>query len=1120
MSQSDPEFTQVSLQKIFGWRLVKEAKALCDVGAVMPGVEFSGSASPVTWRGKVKMGARTTGVILRRLAGNDWAASCSCATARRGEVCGHALALVFAHQQACTEPENGGKDGLFAKTAKNVKTSAKNSESKNINEISLIIPKLSKSFSNQWKNNTLYVEFQYSTAAEYNLESLGWREDSSSWRSWLVELGFREGERPPYMLLQGELAARFLRILQDLEFSPPVGADGVPGRWIEPDPESRPGPLLIRRVGDKATVRVAGGVFQSAEPSPNRLGQGGGAWLEGPEGWSVRPPGEHNNAWEWRPPADSTLCSGADGHDPALHRALNDLRSAGMCEVGSGLLPDLLESWPGGVAGGEDADGLSESEGDRVEWIEAEPGIAGFAEGSLNALTLEMTIEWVSAPGDEISHHQEPLTDAGPSDNSPRHETTLLPDLADEPGVVRILRRRPERIAPLLQVVRSAGFVASPEKPGEWRLKGEEAIVAFLAARKRLFPAPEWRISLGERIRHVTRRVRWLGFELQFSGKQDCPDSVSARLELRPSGGGKPIPIGELTRAARMGSAIVRRGGDGSLLAFDLRRWNEVVEAWRDIGPTQPSPGEFRFDPVHLDYLESSIGAGDVGRGTGSARRRLDADEVTRTLPPAVRDRLRPYQIEGVRWLAEQAANGLGALLADDMGLGKTLQSLCLVHWLGVGHRKRQQSRKNLPERMFRALVVCPASLLGTWQDESACHFPEMNVCRFHGAGRMDRGIPDDCDLVITSYGSYARDLDFHQQRSYDLILLDEASQIRNPGSQIAKALFSIPSRLRVALSGTPVENSVRDLWSIFRFLQPGYLGAESEFEQRYLKPMARHEPDPAIEGRLRRRVSPFLLRRTKSEVATDLPRKIIQTLHCEMSAEAQKAYHSILSQMRKNINLTTQKETSNSNFQTFAALTKLRLACCDLSLVRKNTKELSSDFLLEGRSPSQTESEGKRAAFREILGEAMDGGHRALVFSQFTSMLELLREDVQQLGVEPAWLTGASTDRDAQVRRFQNRETPVFLLSTKAGGYGLTLTAADTVILYEPWWNPAVEDQAMDRAHRIGQRAPVTVYRLIVRHSIEEAILKLQERKRRLASGLVGAGGGLSAADLKEILM
>jgi SNF2 family DNA or RNA helicase len=443
------------------------------------------------------------------------------------------------------------------------------------------------------------------------------------------------------------------------------------------------------------------------------------------------------------------------------------------------------------------------------------------------------------------------------------------------------------------------------------------------------------------------------------------------------------------------------------------------------------------------------------------------------------------------------------------MGLGKTLQ--VLAHLAQVyPHGQRHASTRP-------SLVVCPTSLVFNWLAEAERFVPHLRVLALSGPGRQSHfsRIPE-VDLVVTSYALIRRDLERYPSMTFDTVILDEAQHIKNRETQNAQAVKAVRGDHRLVLSGTPLENSVLDLWSVYDFLMPGYLGSARDFRERYEVPITK-ERDTATMARLSRRIRPFLLRRLKRDVVQELPPKIEQVTYCELTPPQAELYQKVLEATRKEVlSAVGEQGMARSRMIMLTALLRLRQVCCDLRLLDAEA----------GRSDGSESPEpgGKLQVFAELLDEIVDGGHRVLVFSQFTSMLALLREHLDEAGLGYCYLDGSTRDRGAVVQRFQSdAQVPVFLISLKAGGTGLNLTGADTVIHFDPWWNPAVEDQATDRAHRIGQSRVVTSYKLITRGTVEEKILALQQRKRELvAATLTGEEaftGSLNWDELQELL-
>ncbi len=449
-------------------------------------------------------------------------------------------------------------------------------------------------------------------------------------------------------------------------------------------------------------------------------------------------------------------------------------------------------------------------------------------------------------------------------------------------------------------------------------------------------------------------------------------------------------------------------------------------------------------------------------------------------LPGDLTATLRDYQRQGVAWLGFLRNAGLGALLADDMGLGKTLQTLCAIRG--------------------RTLVVAPTSVLPNWAAEVAKFRPSLTCAVYHGSGRA---LAPEADVTLTTYALLRLDLETLQGVEWDTVVLDEAQAIKNPESKVARSAFEIAADFKIALTGTPVENRLDDLWSQFHFLNRGLLGGRSDFDDRYVKPIESGDANAA--GALRNRVKPFLLRRLKRDVATELPPRTDVVLYCELEKEEQSTYDAIRAATQSDI---MKRLGDGGNVMAMLeALLRLRQAACHRAM-------------LPGQATAGTEPSSKVRVLLDQLETAVSEGHKALVFSQWTSFLDLIEPHLKAANIPFNRLDGSTKDRGAVVDAFQDPRGPsVMLLSLKAGGTGLNLTAADHVFLMDPWWNPAVEDQAADRAHRIGQENPVLVHRVVARGTVEERILALQEKKRALAAAAVGDGGAATAITRDELL-
>jgi len=456
--------------------------------------------------------------------------------------------------------------------------------------------------------------------------------------------------------------------------------------------------------------------------------------------------------------------------------------------------------------------------------------------------------------------------------------------------------------------------------------------------------------------------------------------------------------------------------------------------------------------------------------------------------PAGFEGHLRDYQREGVGWMDFLRRFGFGGCLADDMGVGKTAQVLALL-----------ETRRALPDVSAPSLVVVPKSLVFNWKQEAARFTPGLRVLDHTGTTRNVNGFGDH-DVILTTYGTLRRDAAEFQNIEFDYVVLDEAQAIKNPGTESAKAARLLHGQNRLALSGTPVENHLGELWSIFEFLNPGMLGAASVFK---LAGNAGRNPTEETRSLLAHALRPFILRRTKDQVARELPPKSEQTLFCEMETAQRKLYDELRLHYRDSLLRKVATDgLAKSKIQVLEALLRLRQAACHPALIdpkRRNDGSAKLDVLIDR------------------LGEVAAEGHKALVFSQFTSLLALVRERLDESEMTYEYLDGATRDRQQRVEHFQNDpDCRLFLISLKAGGLGLNLTAAEYVFLLDPWWNPAVEAQAVDRAHRIGQTRQVFAYRLIARDTVEEKILELQSSKRDLAAAIINQDNSL-IRDLKR---
>lgn len=471
-------------------------------------------------------------------------------------------------------------------------------------------------------------------------------------------------------------------------------------------------------------------------------------------------------------------------------------------------------------------------------------------------------------------------------------------------------------------------------------------------------------------------------------------------------------------------------------------------------------------------------------------------DKTNWELPNGMEDILRPYQITGYRWLCSLAHYGMGGILADDMGLGKTLQTITYV----------------LANPGTRTLIVCPTSLAYNWQDEFSKFAPQIATQIISGTPQERADLMQqstDVPVWITTYPLIRKDVDLYKAQIFDACFIDEAQFIKNPTSLGAKAVKAVQAKHRFALTGTPIENTLSELWSIFDFVMPGFFGRYRQFEECYEKPILR-DHDSVQMQKLRRKIRPFVLRRMKKEVLTELPDKIETRRMAEMGAKQRKIYESYLARIQMELAGDEENTPVGNRMQVLAALTRLRQICCHPATFASN---------YHGGS-------GKLDLLMEQLPDILEGGHSVIVFSQFTSMLSIIAHELKQRNIPFFYLAGSTSaqERKREVKEFNRGEVKVFLISLKAGGTGLNLTGADTVIHFDPWWNPAVEDQATDRAYRIGQKKKVQVIKYVMKDSIEEKIYELQKRKKQLSDQLIQAGESfvtqLTMEEIKELFL
>jgi len=709
----------------------------------------------------------------------------------------------------------------------------------------------------------------------------------------------------------------------------------------------------------------------------------------------------------------------------------------------------------------------------------------------------------------KYAHVELPAGKATPEDDF------AIPDPAD---IMRYSVRNMEREKQALSILAGIGLSASTGNRGLGAEKDEEGMLCVVGERQVLN-------FLGAHLPALRRR----GWQVDIEGRAapymdslDFATPVVRVAETRQSGGwfdvgfdfegaeGQSLSHADIQRALRKGDSFIERGGRTILIDSDAVQ--SMLDIFSDCASAEGSePGHFRMAGIHSAFVKSSLDALDGVDVEVSPEWRKQAGQCNRSMrmepvqiPEPLGGMLREYQRDGVNWLRFLEVNGFCGLLADEMGLGKTVQTLA---WL-------QLQRHNENARGKPALVVCPTSLVENWAEEAARFVPGLKVLALTGPDRHSRiDQIGGADLVITSYAVLRRDVEMYSGHEFAAAILDEAQHIKNPSTQNATAAGRIKALNRVVLTGTPVENGVSDLWSIMDFLMPGYLGNHEVFKRHYESPISKGgQEGEGAQVKLRRKVHPFMLRRLKIDVAKDLPPKILKTAFCQLTADQKAVYTELLRKSQQKIaGMVSKQGLNKSRMELLVILMRLRQVCCHLDLLGLPG--------LKSQNPS-----AKMDLFFELFDEALDSGHRILIFSQFVKMLHILKDELDRRGLAYCYLDGSTKDRMKEVHAFNTqRNIPCFLISLKAGGTGLNLTGADMVVHFDPWWNPAVEDQATDRAYRIGQKKTVYSVKLITKGTVEEKVLALQQKKKAVINATVESDErmveSLSWDDIQELL-
>jgi len=626
----------------------------------------------------------------------------------------------------------------------------------------------------------------------------------------------------------------------------------------------------------------------------------------------------------------------------------------------------------------------------------------------------------------------------------------------------------------------------------KWRISGEDNVFSFYAGElDKIIRSGQADVIIGERFYRVTKDIekvrpnvkvredgdKFFDFELEFIGDR-----------------GTRIPEKEMRLILERGKSMAN-SSSGAQLAIN----NESVAKL--------------FEGFEICSIDQSLISGTVRRRVELAETfyaelllkdfaNFEIQTKSQILSPpkyGFSAKLREYQSQGLSWMNRRLSKGCGLILADEMGLGKTVQTLALI-----------SSAKCLDGP---ALIICPTSLIDNWHREIEKFTNKCKILIIHGPDRASkfRKIPDS-DVVISSYSTVVKDSESYKEINFSLIVADESSYLKNPDTKTFKALSDLNGYAKMALSGTPLENKLLDLWSVMELVNPSYLGSRKEFMMRYSGTISKSD-----QSCLRRRVAPFVLRRTKKMVLSEIPAKTERVIHCSLTPEQRMTYDGILRAGKEQLlSFNSNSDEQSSRIEVLSILLRLRQVCCDVNLVQPVHKQIEND------------SSGKIDPMMSIVRSSASSGGKVLIFSQFVKMLRLIDNVLSENNIDFYSLDGSTprVKRDSQVQAFQNDSAgpSVFLISLKAGGYGLNLTAADKIIHFDPWWNPSVENQATDRAHRIGQTKPVTSYKLIAAGTVEERILKLQEHKKGLIDVLNSDADpmmdGLTDDDIRAILL
>ena len=809
--------------------------------------------------------------------------------------------------------------------------------------------------------------------------------------------------------------------------------------------------------GDSLRVRV---VFY-LESNKRRFALSSGAWFEGTPGWQI-----DTTEGVARPVSELVT--------PAWLQRL--YRSPAMVQSHEDL-PELLgESIPRVAALlGADLPDLSSV----ADLVDQKPRFELKANGDLIDARVRLYVRYEDQEFDV------------PPDDFPSPLAFLPPKTGK--GRPRVVRRDVGAEMAGVQALLNQNFEVS-ESGEELVASGDDAIAFWTNGIGEL--PEDWDRFIPDDLVDVTIRDESVTPQMRVSSGVDW-----LNLDMKFESGGAVVREEELRACLEHGRRLVQLE-DGSYAPIDPEKVGDVLTRMAEIYATAGMKDKLPLSQAgRVQDLLKMVQNAKVSASAKTLFAKIeDIDEIPSVAKPrTLKADLRPYQKDGFSWLVFLHELNSGGILADDMGLGKTVQAIALLLWAKSKYKRKLN------------LVVAPTSVVPNWEREIAKFAPGLKTLVWQGPNRSQRAPEiEKADVMITSYALLRRDEELLQALDLRYVILDEAQHIKNPMSQTARSAKKLSSERRLALTGTPIENRLSELWSIFDFVSPGLLGTLKTFEERIARPIDRGDMDTA--QRLRGTIKPFVMRRLKRDVAADLPDKIEQEMIVPLAEEQSKLYKQVLGQVRKSVLSEVEKKgVSKAQIQILAALTRLRQVACDPRLMKLPDTDFDAD------------DSGKLGALREIVDEAIDGNHRVLVFSQFVEMLNHIRAALDTDGVQYEYLDGSTKNRIDRVDRFnEDTSVPVFLISLKAGGTGLNLTGADTVVHFDPWWNPAVEDQATDRAHRIGQTKNVNVYKLIAAGTVEEKILELSAKKRELVSNVLSTEGsplkGLTKADVDNL--